>query len=151
MAGETALYRRNGLEVLKISPTGYAFSEADATYFGVAIGASYPQGMDLVDITLGDSGVRRQEGFAKVYVLSTNTVQNATSTQIATWASTEADDESSQDASAARIMLEDHVMFRKAFKLLFKAINTTRVCAGLTSWTSVQIRNYISANLSKND
>lgn len=151
MAGETALYRINGGEVLKISPTGFAFSDADVTYFGVASGASYPHGTDLVNVSLGDSAVRRQEGFAKIYVTASNVVQNATSTQIATWASAEASDEAQQDASAAVNLLQDHPMFRKAFKLIIKAINTTRTSAGLTSWTTTQIRNFISANLSKDD
>lgn len=143
----TALYRINGGEVLKISVQGQPFADRDAAVFGVLTDPTLPDGQavreDLGDGTLGPIRVL---GFAKVAVVGSNTVRNATAPEIAAFATAETSDENALDAADAGRMIDTHPRFRKVLKALLKRIiaenNDQR-----TQWNALRAQIAAATNL----
>ncbi len=104
---------------------------------------------DLSDPTV--VGPLRQLGFAKRYIVATNTLQDATQAEIDSWQAAEDEDEKVLDAKQTVQLLKGHPQFRKFTQVLFKAMNQIREDAGLMKWTKPQIATFIENNVSKDD
>ena len=119
----TALYRLNGLEVLKISPKGQTFADRDPAYFGVLTDPTLPDG-NKVRATNADGtmGPLRVFGLAQIAVPGTNTCRLATQPEIDAWAAAEGTDDKALDAHRVGELFSAHPQWRKAFKALLKRI-----------------------------
>jgi len=117
----TVLYRISSNEVIKISTRGQLFDDRDTTFWGVLTDPSLPDGNQVRDNTGELPGPLRVLGLAKFAVVGTNTVRNATQTEIDGFAAPETDDDNQQDASRAADLGDIHPQFRKMFKSVSKA------------------------------
>lgn len=105
----TALYRINGGEVLKISPTNQTFAQRDPTYWAVVTDPPFPDGM--INRSGDGDGPPRELGFAKIF--DAGTVRNATAPELTAFAAAETVDENLQDRDGARALFDTHPRFRK--------------------------------------
>lgn len=118
----TALYRISSNEVLKISLKGQNFSDRDSAVWGVLTDPVLPDGSEVRDTSGPDPGPLRVLGFAKIAIVGSNTVQNATQPEIDTFALGEVDDDNQLDADQAAVLLDGHPQFRKILKAMIKGI-----------------------------
>jgi len=118
----TVLYRISSNEVIKISTRGQLFSDRDTTFWGVLTDPSLPDGNEVRDNSSSPPGPLRVLGFAKFAVVGTNTVRNATQTEIDGFAAPETDDDNQQDADRAADLGDTHPQFRRTFKAVLKGI-----------------------------
>lgn len=119
----TALYRLNGLEVLKISPKNQTFADRDPAYFGVLTDPTLPDGNQVrATNTDGTMGPLRVLGLAQIAVPGTNSCRLATLFEIDAWALAEAQDDKALDAHRAGQFFDVHPQWRKAFKALLKTV-----------------------------
>lgn len=118
----TAVYRKNGLEVLKVSLAGQLFASLDPVYWGVLTDPLTPNGTNVRSDVEGVLGPMRQLGFAKVAIVGSNTVRNATAPEIAAFVTSEATDAGLQDVGAVANWFQTHPRFRRAFKALVRRI-----------------------------
>ncbi len=116
----TAAYRKSSNEVIKISLSGQVFTEN--AFWGVLTDPSLPDGSDVRDASVVDLGPLRELGFAKIAVVGTNTVRNATQVEIDTFEGFEAIDENIQDKNRAADLGDAHPQFRKLVKSILKGI-----------------------------
>lgn len=103
----TALYRKNGGEVVKISQKGQTFIDRNQIYWGLLTDPSMPDGDQCRD---GNYDLRIL-GVAKI--VDAGTVRNATQGEIDNFLVAENDDENQQDADGAIDLFEQHPRFRK--------------------------------------
>jgi hypothetical protein len=104
-----ALYRKSSGEVIKISPKGQTWPDIDATFWGVLVDPSFPDGTEFRH----PSGLLRVLDYAKFADVGGNTVRNATQQEIDTFEAAQVDDENQQDAAGAGVLFETHPRFRK--------------------------------------
>lgn len=147
----TALYRISSNEVVKISRKNQTFADRDATYWGVLVDPSLPDGDTVRDQSGEHPGPLRELGFAKIALPGSNLIRNATQPEIDTFPSLEGEDEKDEDAQEVKKWALENPRFRKLTALIFKAINQTREDAGLPRWTRAQIMTFIENQVSKDD
>lgn len=152
------LYRKSSGEVLKIAVEKsngtvqeFPSPPRNDTIFGVGIDALHPDGTKVRD----GQGPLRQLGFAQIYIPASNTTRLATQPEIDTWAAAEIDDDNQLDAEQASDLLNSHPRMRKlltAFADIIKdEINILRAIEALPARTLVQLRDQMSARISKDD
>lgn len=101
------LYRKNGGEVVGLSVDSGVYADVDATYFGVQIDPSTPDGTDLA--------------VKKIRV--TTTVRNATSGEIAAFVTAEDTDNNLINRQAAKDAVDGNsIVTRKAYRSLVKVL-----------------------------
>lgn len=137
----TALVRSSSGEVLKISPKGQPFDDADPTYFTILTDPLLPDGNQVRDTTGEDLGPLRVLGLAKILDSDTVTLRNATQPEIDDFADDQEDDEDEQDREQAQELADTHPQFSKMVSMIFRAINETRADAGLSRWTVAERRS----------
>lgn len=146
----TVLYRSNGGEVVKISPTNQTFDQRDATYWAVATDPNFPDGTDLRE---GGDGPLRVLGFAKI--IDGADCRNATQPEIDNFAVAEAADEALMDRDRAKDLFENHPNWRKlltAFADIIKdEINILRAQHSLPDRTLAQLKTAMLNRISEND
>lgn len=146
----TALYRINGGEVVKISPTDQTFDQRDATYWAVATDPNFPDGTELRE---GGDGPLRVLGYAKI--IDGADCRNATQPEIDNFAAAETADENLMDRDGARDLFENHPRFRKmmiAFADIIKdEINILRAEHSLADRTLAQLKTAMLNRMSEND
>jgi hypothetical protein len=146
----TVLYRTNGGEVVKISPTDQTFAERDSAYWSVAADPAFPDGIELRE---DGSGPLRELGFAKI--MDGGSCRNATQPEIDGFPAAEAADEALQDRDGARDLFENHPRFRKmmiAFADIVKdEINILRAEHALPARTLNQLKTAMLNRMSEND
>ena len=103
----TALYRKNGGEVVKISQKGQTFADRNQVYWGVLTDPPMPDGNQVRP----ENGELRVFGFAKIN--DSGTVRNATQLEIYNFPAYEDNDENQQDADGGIELFEQHPRFRK--------------------------------------
>lgn len=104
----TVLYRVNGGEVVKISPTNQQFDSRDTNYWAVATDPAFPDGTELRQ---GGDGPLRVLGFAKI--MDGGSCRNATQPEIDGFPAAEAADEALMDRDRARDLFQNHPNWRK--------------------------------------
>lgn len=104
----TVLYRTNGGEVVKISPTDQQFADRDSTYWSVATDPAFPDGTELRE---GGDGPLRVLGFAKI--MDGGSCRNATQPEIDGFPAAQTADENLMDRDRARDLFENHPNWRK--------------------------------------
>lgn len=110
----TAIYRKSSNEVHKISLMDQVWPEIDTNYWAIAADVNLPDGSDVREVLpTGRLGNFRVLGYAKIYEPGTNTVRNATQTEIDGFEPLETEDENIQDADSAKELLSNHPRFRK--------------------------------------
>ena len=145
----TALYRKNGGEVIKISTKDQSFADANSTYWGVLADPALPDGTEIRD----PDEVGRVLGYAKI--ADGTTIRNAIQAELDNFPIAETNDENSQDADAAIDIFQTHPRFRKmmvAFADIIKnEINILRAEHGLPDRTLGQLKTAIINRVSKDD
>jgi hypothetical protein len=146
----TVLYRVDGGEVVKISPTNQAFDERDTNYWGVAANPAFPDGSELRQ---DGSGPLRVLGFAKI--MDGATCRNATAPEITAFTPAQTTDENLMDRDGARDLFQNHPRFRKmmiAFADILKdEINILRATQALPDRTLVQLKTAMLNRMSEDD
>lgn len=132
----TALYRKTGGEVLKISLPGQSFNVWSSTYYGVLTDPSLPDGTT----TLNGAGVARQLGFAKFANVAGNIVRNATQAEIDAWQAAEDADVAAMDAERVVELIDTDPQFRRYGKALLKLLIQEFI-----DGTNVKVNTLISA------
>lgn len=126
----TALCRINGGEVLKYSEINQSFAEADPVFFVVMADPLTPNGTLLrepLPVIPGAPryGPRRQLGFAKIGILGTNTIRNATQAEIDFFDDAEGQDEQALDAIQAREQVVKHPFIARVLLALIRRLVAT--------------------------
>ena len=146
----TVLYRANGGEVVKISPTNQTFDQRDSNYWAVATDPNFPDGTELRQ---GGDGPLRVLGFAKI--IDGGDCRNATAPEITAFAAAETADENIMDRDGARDLFENHPRFRKmmvAFADILKdEINILRATQSLPDRTLAQLKTAMLNRMSEDD
>ena len=145
----TALYRKNGGEVIKISIKDQSFADANSTYWGVLTDPAMPDGTEIRDPNEAD----RVLGYAKI--VDGTTVRNAVQAELDNFPVAELADENNQDADGAADLFQTHPRFRKmmiAFADIIKdEINILRAEHGLPDRTLAQLKTAISNRINKDN
>ena len=149
----TVLHRLTSGEVLKISPQGQLFADADPAYWGVLTDPTFTDGTDNRDATGAELGPLRVLGFQKHW--DGATVRNATQVEIDGYQGLQDTDEAIEDREAAQDFFDTHPRFRKAFKamavLMMEELNILRALHGLPPRTKSQVLNALTNALDEND
>jgi len=148
----TVLYRLNGGEVMKISPTNQTFADRDSTYWGVSADPAFPDGQDIRDPG-PPRGPFRELGFAKI--IDGATCRNATAPEITAFTAAQAADENLMDRDGARDLFQTHPRFRKmmlAFADIIRdEINILRATQALPDRTLAQLKTAMLNRMSEDD
>jgi len=146
----TVLYRVNGGEVVKISPTNQQFDQVDSNYWAVAADPAFPDGTELRQ---DESGPMRVLGYAKI--MDGGSCRNATQPEIDGFAALETADENLMDRDGAKDLFQAHPRFRKmmiAFADILKdEINILRAEHALPARTLNQLKTAMLNRMSEND
>jgi len=146
----TVLYRENGGEVIKISPTDQQFDQRDPSFWSVATDPTFINGTELRE---GGGGPLRVLGFAKI--MDGGSCRNATQPEIDGFAALETADENLMDRDGARALFQTHPRFRKmmiAFADIIKdEINILRAQHALPDRTLAQLQTAMINRMSEDD
>jgi hypothetical protein len=150
----TVLYRVNGGEVVKISPTNQTFDQRELAYWAVATDPNFLDGTDLrEDLGGGNLGPLRQLGYAKT--IDGADCRNATQPEIDNFVVAEDSDEAIMDREGAKDLFDSHPRMRKlmiAFADIIKdEINILRDQHGLADRTLAQLKTAINNRISEQD
>ena len=149
----TVLHRTSSGEVLKISPKGQLFADADVAYWSVLTDPVFTDGTANRDTTGPDLGPLRVLGFQKHW--DGSTVRNATQPEIDGYQALQDTDESLEDKLEAQRFFDTHPRFRKAFKamavLMMDELNILRALHALPDRTKTQVLNALTNALDEND
>ena len=123
----TALYRKNGGEVIKYSQINQPFTDADPNFFGVLTNPLTPNGIDVRESFTPAPGQARygpprQLGWAKIAVPATNTIRNATQAEIDLFDDAEGQDEQALDAIQAKRGIERHPLLARIMWSLIRML-----------------------------
>ncbi len=149
----TVLHRTTSGEVLKISPKGQLFADADPAYWSVLTDPPFPDGTANRDTIGPDLGPLRQLGFQKHF--DGGDVRNATQPEIDGYQAFQDTDESLADKLEAQKFFDTHPRFRKAFKamavLMMDEVNILRALHALPDRTKTQVLSALTNKLDAND
>jgi hypothetical protein len=126
----TALGRINGGEIIKYSEINQPFADADSTFYFVMTDPLVPDGTllrELLPVSPGSAryGPPRQLGYAKIGILATNTIRNATQAEIDLFDDAEGLDEQAQDAAQAREQMVRHPLLARSMAALIRRLVAT--------------------------
>jgi len=146
----TVLYRANGGEVVKISPTNQTFDQRDPAYWSVVTNPNFPDGTELRE---GGNGPLRVLGFAKI--IDGADCRNATQPEIDGFPAAETTDENIMDRDGAIDLFQNHPRFRKmmiAFADVLKdEINILRAEHGFADRSLAQLKNAMLNRMDEDD